>query len=506
MPAVRKYRRDTSEVSCCLKYVIFGFNVMFWWLGFGITAVGIWAWAEKDTFNNLSRLTNVALDPAFILILVGTVTFIIGFTGCVGALRENTCLLAAYAIFLAILLLLEMTAGVLGFIFKDWIKSQATGGFQAFIIHYREDPDQQNLIDWIQEDWLQCCGIEGPKDWDRNNYFNCSSSDIGSREACGVPFSCCKRKPNEIIKNKQCGYDVRKSSYCMENCLASNYTKPGYCPEKTSMSPFEAACLVACNGDFRCPELAKCCSHDCGVTCMHPIGLDNITDLPPIPENLQIRQQKSNLIHLTWKSNNGQLNNTYTDGDIRYLLEERHLLGPRYLESRLSPWTIRHVSTKPYAALRDRLRSGHWYQFRVAAVNSEGSRGYSLPSRPFKTKEPRSPKEPQNLTLFGARLVGGKLRINIRWTKPASDVPIAFYKVFWSRLIRGPTNDSILVYHRTVLKQDKTCYELKNLELKCQYFLQVQAVALYGGRRLASRKASKVFNGTDYMAFEVRFD
>ncbi|EGI57872.1 Tetraspanin-5 [Acromyrmex echinatior] len=156
-------------------------------------AVGVWAWTEKDTFNNLSRLTNVALDPAFILILVGyvkvnvikkkgnypnnasadcgesfavfrhlvrslgnkdgTVTFIIGFTGCVGALRENTCLLAAYAIFLALLLLMEMTVGVLGFIFKDWIKSQATGGFQAFIIHYREDPDQQNLIDWIQEDW-----------------------------------------------------------------------------------------------------------------------------------------------------------------------------------------------------------------------------------------------------------------------------------------------------------------------------------------------------------------
>ena len=47
---------------------------------------------------------------------------------------------------------------------------------------------------------LQCCGIEGPKDWDRNNYFNCSSSEIGSREACGVPFSCCKRKTN-VRKN-----------------------------------------------------------------------------------------------------------------------------------------------------------------------------------------------------------------------------------------------------------------------------------------------------------------
>ena len=210
---VRKYKRESSEVSGCLKYMIFGFNVLFWLLGLGILTIGAWAWKEKDTFNNLGRVANVALDPAFVLICIGTVTFIIGFTGCVGALRENTCLLAAYAIFLSILLLLEMTAGILGFVFKDWIKSQATAGFQTFIIHYREDPDQQNLIDWIQEDWLQCCGIEGPKDWDRNNYFNCSSHVIGSREACGVPFSCCKRKSNEIIKNKQCGYDVRRPGF-----------------------------------------------------------------------------------------------------------------------------------------------------------------------------------------------------------------------------------------------------------------------------------------------------
>lgn len=101
---------------------------------------------------------------------------------------------------------------MLAFVLKDkgWIKEQATDGLRSFITHYREDPDQQNLIDWIQEDWLQCCGIEGPKDWDSNNYFNCSSLAVGSREACGVPFSCCKRRPHEP-HDKQCGYDVRKA-------------------------------------------------------------------------------------------------------------------------------------------------------------------------------------------------------------------------------------------------------------------------------------------------------
>lgn len=95
--------------------------------------------------------------------------------------------------------------------FKDWIKGEATSGFQSFIISYREDPDQQNLIDWIQERWLQCCGIEGPRDWDKNVYFNCNST---AREACGVPFSCCKQPMQQLwIRNTQCGYDVRKQEY-----------------------------------------------------------------------------------------------------------------------------------------------------------------------------------------------------------------------------------------------------------------------------------------------------
>jgi tetraspanin-5 len=61
------------------------------------------------------------------------------------------------------LLLLEIGLGVLTFILKDkgWIKNKATDGLRNFILHYREDPDQQNLIDYIQTNW-ECCGIDSP--------------------------------------------------------------------------------------------------------------------------------------------------------------------------------------------------------------------------------------------------------------------------------------------------------------------------------------------------------
>jgi len=36
----------------------------------------------------------------------------------------------------------------------------------------------------------------------------------------------------------------------------------------------------------------------------------------------------------------------------------------------------------PYAIIGD-VKIGHWYQFRVAAVNIYGSRGWSAPSQPF---------------------------------------------------------------------------------------------------------------------------
>lgn len=203
----QKSRRERSEVSCVIKYLVFGFNVIFWLLGGFICGVGIWAWTEKEMFTNIGKLTEIPVDPALILIIVGLVVFTIGFLGCVGALRENTYLLLFYCVAIGIIFFMQLVVGILGFAYKDWVKDQITVQLRNIIVDYREDPDLQNLIDWVQGDWLKCCGVVQYDDWDTNVYFNCSSP---SRERCGVPFSCCiDDSTYEEIVNKQCGYDAR---------------------------------------------------------------------------------------------------------------------------------------------------------------------------------------------------------------------------------------------------------------------------------------------------------
>jgi tetraspanin-5 len=181
--------------------------VIFWITGFLLLSVGTWAQIEKNNpYTQLNRLSKFYLDPAWMLIIIGAVTFAIGFSGCVGALRENTCFLAMYSSLLGLLLLAEAVILILAFVSKDWIETELRTRLDDMVILYRDDPDLQTLIDWMQTDW-HCCGINKPDDWDMNIYFNSSAKALKSAEAGGVPFSCCVNSLE--LQNYACGHRVR---------------------------------------------------------------------------------------------------------------------------------------------------------------------------------------------------------------------------------------------------------------------------------------------------------
>ena len=52
--------------------------------------VGLYARLQSNSWDSLG---GVSTDPAVLMIVVGIIIFLLGFCGCIGALRENLCLL-----------------------------------------------------------------------------------------------------------------------------------------------------------------------------------------------------------------------------------------------------------------------------------------------------------------------------------------------------------------------------------------------------------------------------
>lgn len=212
----RRTPNNYTYVSSCVKYLIFLLNFIFWLFGGLLIGVGLYAFVDKWQATGLVKVEtiyDVVLNISLVMVIAGGVIFIVSFAGCVGALRENTCLLKFYSLCLLIFFLLEMAIAIMGFVFPHTMQSLLEESFTDKIIHtYREDADLQNLIDFAQQEF-KCCGLssEGYMDWSKNEYFNCSSPSV---EKCGVPFSCCMNATDisSGLVNIMCGYGVQELS------------------------------------------------------------------------------------------------------------------------------------------------------------------------------------------------------------------------------------------------------------------------------------------------------
>nr|XP_045367030.1 tetraspanin-33 isoform X5 [Camelus bactrianus] len=177
------YGENFSFINPLVKYLLFFFNMLFWVISMVMVGVGVYARLMKHAE---AALASLAVDPAILLIVVGILMFLLTFCGCIGSLRENICLL-------------QTARGKVNEIINN------------AIVHYRDDLDLQNLIDFGQKKF-SCCGGISYKDWSQNMYFNCSE-DNPSRERCSVPYSCCLPTPNQAVINTMCGQGMQALDY-----------------------------------------------------------------------------------------------------------------------------------------------------------------------------------------------------------------------------------------------------------------------------------------------------
>lgn len=151
-----------TQISSCVKYMIFLLNFIFWLFGGLLIGIGFYAFYEKwqsTGWVRVETIYDIVLNISLVMVISGAVVFVVSFAGCLGALRENTCLLKFYSMCLLLVFLLEMAVAIVGFVFPHNMNSFLEDSFTDKIIHtYRDDPDLQNFIDFAQQEF-KCCGL-----------------------------------------------------------------------------------------------------------------------------------------------------------------------------------------------------------------------------------------------------------------------------------------------------------------------------------------------------------
>ncbi|XP_058013463.1 tetraspanin-4 isoform X8 [Ahaetulla prasina] len=160
-------KRCSMAHNClqCIKYLMFVFNLLFWLGGCGILGVGIWLAVTQGNFATLSS-SFPSLSAANLLIITGTFVMIIGFVGCIGAIKENKCLLLSFFIMLLIIFVLELTVVILFFVYTDKIDKYAQRDLKKGLHLYGTDGNIGLTNAWsiIQTDF-RCCGVSNYTDW-----------------------------------------------------------------------------------------------------------------------------------------------------------------------------------------------------------------------------------------------------------------------------------------------------------------------------------------------------
>ncbi|XP_039664598.1 tetraspanin-33b isoform X2 [Perca fluviatilis] len=175
-----------SFVNPWIRYFLFFFSFLFWVFSLLIVAIGVYAKVQKAT--DAVRDTFL-IDPAVILIV--------------------------FSFSLTLVFLTQLAIAVLGFFYSDQTRDALGKFVKKAIVHYRDDLDLQNLMDYIQKEF-KCCGWNNYTDWSWNLYFNCTDENPSS-ERCAVPYSCCTPVSGETVINTMCGFGIQTQNFLEAN-------------------------------------------------------------------------------------------------------------------------------------------------------------------------------------------------------------------------------------------------------------------------------------------------
>uniref|UniRef100_A0A8C6XGW8 Anosmin-1 n=1 Tax=Naja naja TaxID=35670 RepID=A0A8C6XGW8_NAJNA len=287
----------------------------------------------------------------------------------------------------------------------------------------------------------------------------------------------------------------RKNYECLTSCEFLKYilsVKQGDCPAPEKASGFAAACVESCEADNECSGVKKCCSNGCGHTCQVPKNLYKGVPLKPRKE-LKFSELQSGQLEIKWSS---KFNISIEP--VLYVVQRRWNYGIHPSEDDATSWQTVAQITDERLQLTD-IRPSRWYQFRVAAINVHGTRGFTAPSKHFRSsKDPSDPPAPSNLRIANSTVNSdGSINIRIIWDVPEEpDIPVHHYKIFWSWTVSSKSLVPAKKKRRKTTDGSQNYVILEHLQPNSNYMVELQAVTYWGQIRLKSAKVSLYFSST----------
>lgn len=159
----------------CVKYLLFFFNLLFVISGVAIIAIGAMVMSSYNKYETFMD-EKFSLGP-LILIVVGSIIFVIAFFGCCGAIRENHCMVVTFSVLLLTIFCIEMAAGICGYVYREDVKNAVEKQSEKSMLKYNDNPEIKKSWDLMQQD-LKCCGTNSINDW--------------KAHGMSTPASCCK--------------------------------------------------------------------------------------------------------------------------------------------------------------------------------------------------------------------------------------------------------------------------------------------------------------------------
>jgi len=157
-------------MGCCSRFALFVLNFLVFAIGLAAVVMASLV-ISKDTVYGDLLASGVFSLPIGVLI-AGILILLLGFLGCCGALKENSCMLQTYAGIVLLLFIAEVVLGVLILVYTDKAEGIITDAMKdSFNKYGGEDAALTKSLDATQHE-LKCCGVESYKDWSEFTFGN----------------------------------------------------------------------------------------------------------------------------------------------------------------------------------------------------------------------------------------------------------------------------------------------------------------------------------------------